>query len=29
MHPDSLMADQLQKLAANIASGFLQPVVVG
>jgi pilus assembly protein CpaE len=27
MQPDSLMADQLQKLAANIASGFLQPVV--
>jgi len=27
MQPESLMADQLQKLAANIASGFLQPVV--
>ncbi len=27
MQPNSLMADQLQKLAANIASGFLQPVV--
>ncbi len=27
MQPDSLMADQLQKLAANIASGFLQPVM--